>query len=237
VNSGGAGITPYLASTATNLVINGNIIDGTGGLQPGIACAGPTSGSLIDAHALVMANVVRNAGGSGIVISSLNRFLVANNIVTDSSAGTNNVYSGIYLSLTQDGVVSGNQSYDTGPAGQGYGIQIAGGSTLEVVNNNVHNNQSGGISVGGAGGVTLSGNRWSSAPSEGRVTLGSGACGTGCAVVTTAEFQSGDAVLLSNVGPGGVPGVLSVDTGTAGQFVIRSSSGTDTSAVYWKIIH
>lgn len=60
----------------------------------------------------------------------------------------------------------------------------------------------------------------------------------GTVTVSTAEIQTGDSVLLTNVTVGGTVGTLSKGTIVNGtSVVINSSSGTDTSTVYWEIVH
>ena len=59
----------------------------------------------------------------------------------------------------------------------------------------------------------------------------------GTVTVTTAAVAAGSKILLSRQATGGTAGHLSVGTITAGtSFVINSSSGTDTSTVYWRIM-
>jgi hypothetical protein len=66
---------------------------------------------------------------------------------------------------------------------------------------------------------------------QGRATLVGGTV-----TVSTTEVHTGDNILLTNVTVGGTVGVLSVGTITdLTSFVINSSSGTDTSTVYWRI--
>lgn len=78
-----------------------------------------------------------------------------------------------------------------------------------------------------------SGNKFSAGPSSGRAVLVGGTV-----TVNTAEVQAGDNIVISRVVAGGTLGNLSVGTIVAGtSFVINSSSGTDTSTVYWKIDH
>jgi parallel beta-helix repeat protein len=231
-NSGLGGITSSAKLTSRNLLITSNIINRTVSPSPGIHSQGAT-------NSIITGNVVQKASGYGIVVTELSHFVVCNNIVTNSSAGNPNTYSGIYAATADNGIVGGNESYNTDNVGQKYGIQIAGGSRIEVVNNNVRNNQTGGILTSGAIDTTQMGNRWSSGPTEGRVQLGvePGGCGNGCATVITTEFQADDNILTTNVSASGIVGTLSVDTSTDGQFVIKSSSASDTSIIFWKIVH
>lgn len=78
------------------------------------------------------------------------------------------------------------------------------------------------------------GNRYTpTGPLSGQATLVAGA-----ATVTTTEVVASDSILLTPVATGGTPGWVRVSAITAGtNFTITSSSGTDTSAVYWEIVH
>jgi len=60
----------------------------------------------------------------------------------------------------------------------------------------------------------------------------------GSATVNTPMIGTNDSVLLTVQTPGGTQGFLSVPSGSivnGTSFVINSTSGTDTSAVYWEI--
>lgn len=60
----------------------------------------------------------------------------------------------------------------------------------------------------------------------------------GTVTVTTAQVVAGDNIQLTAVVAGGTQGILSVGTITAGvSFVINSTSGTDTSTIFWEIVH
>jgi hypothetical protein len=60
----------------------------------------------------------------------------------------------------------------------------------------------------------------------------------GAAVVTTGEIKTGDRVLVTRVSTGGTPGHLYVDTIVNNtSFRINSTSGTDTSTVFYEIVH
>ncbi len=84
-----------------------------------------------------------------------------------------------------------------------------------------------------ATGTTRRGNRLSTGAMKGQAVLVAGT-----ATVSTAEVQAGDSIILSRVASGGTRGHLSVGGISAGSsFVINSSSGTDTSTIYWEIVH
>ncbi len=60
----------------------------------------------------------------------------------------------------------------------------------------------------------------------------------GVSTVVTEEVQAGDVIVLSRVTPGGTLGHLSVGRVTpAVNFVINSSSSSETSSVFWEIAH
>ena len=60
----------------------------------------------------------------------------------------------------------------------------------------------------------------------------------GTVTVATAEVQTGDRIMLSRQATGGTVGHLSIGTITDGStFVITSSSATDTSTIFWEIVH
>lgn len=62
----------------------------------------------------------------------------------------------------------------------------------------------------------------------------------GTVTVSTTQVLTGDRIVLSRQTPGGTEGFLSAPTASitnATSFVINSSSGTDTSTVFWMIYH
>lgn len=67
---------------------------------------------------------------------------------------------------------------------------------------------------------------------------GTAALVAGVATVTTAEIRTGDRVLVTRVSTGGTPGHLYVDNIVDGtSFRINSTSGSDTSTVFYEIVH
>ena len=67
-------------------------------------------------------------------------------------------------------------------------------------------------------------------------TSGSATLVAGTVTVSTAAVAAGSKIVLARQATGGTLGHLSVGTITAGtSFVINSSSGTDTSVIYWEI--
>lgn len=114
-----------------------------------------------------------------------------------------------------------------------FSLSTVAGSEFHVTNNRVRATTQGtGYGLIGSN-VYHAGNKFSTGPMMGRATLVAGS-----ATVNTAEIQANDNVVLSRVVAGGTLGELSVGTITAGtSFTITSSSGTDTSAVFWQIVH
>lgn len=71
---------------------------------------------------------------------------------------------------------------------------------------------------------------------SGGATSGTATLVAGTVTVSTAAVAAGSKILLSRQATGGTAGHLSVGTITAAtSFVINSSSGTDTSTIYWRI--
>lgn len=117
---------------------------------------------------------------------------------------------------------------------QKYGISIAAGTghTYTITDNTFIDNETGAINdlIGSA---TRRGNKLSIGSQQGRAVLISGTT-----TVSTSEIQTADNVHLTPVAVGGIQGMLTVGTITAGtSFVIDSSSGTDTSTIFWEIVH
>lgn len=153
LNTSHNAIAPYDESPATNLVISSNTINRTNKGFHGIVCSGSV-------NTVVCNNTVMNVGGYGVVMQSVNRFNLSNNIVTDSGAASPNEYSGIYISRSStNGIISGNHSYNIKSQGQKYGIQILGSSAIDLVNNNFSNNQTKDISLESVTDIFLSNNR------------------------------------------------------------------------------
>jgi len=72
---------------------------------------------------------------------------------------------------------------------------------------------------------------------SGGATSGTATLVGGTVTVSTAAVAAGSKILTSRATTGGTAGHLSIGTITAAtSFVINSSSGTDTSTVYWRIM-
>jgi parallel beta-helix repeat protein len=168
------------------------------------------------------------AASNGINIRA-SKTLVAGNTVKDLYDGSYGikVASGSYpVSNIQ---ILNNMIYDFDYAG----IQLDQGDVIELRGNIIDNTT---IDMGIDGSVTglsRSNNRLNGGEIQGRATLVAGTV-----TVSTTEVVAADNIQLTNVVSGGTIGILSVGTITAGtSFVINSSSNTDTSVVFWQIVH
>ncbi len=165
------------------------------------------------------------------------RDVVKGNIVQDSGQAASGGYPGIQISTTHT-LVTGNHSFSScsGTGGQSYGIvESAPGNYNDITGNNVYNNQ--GIATVGAA-TTRALNRLSQDLSRGQAMLGANGEPPGQATVMTAEVQSSDNILLTRVLGSGTLGHLSVGTVINGtSFAIISSDPSDTSTVFWMIVH
>lgn len=114
------------------------------------------------------------------------------------------------------------------------GILAQASSTYSMINNNYVPNGSIYIyALAAANGVFRRNNVLSYQANRGVATLVAGTV-----TVSTQEIRTGDNVILSRATTGGTVGHLSLGTVTdSTSFVINSSSGTDTSTVYWEIRH
>jgi hypothetical protein len=89
------------------------------------------------------------------------------------------------------------------------------------------------LNVGSNTTEVTTGNRRSAGAMQGRAVLVGGTI-----LVNTAEVSAADNIQLTRVVAGGVAGHLSVGAIVPGvSLVVNSSSGTDTSTVYWEIRH
>ncbi len=200
-------------------------------------------------------NKTATSGGTsvsvGVYKSSINLEIDATTVpITDFTIVDNDVVgyerAPIQVSLpntksAQRGLIMNNRVVNsqtgTPVAPQGTGIRFSGVSSaidVAVVNNRITAYTP--INVSGSGFTNTglqSGNKFTIDPMQGRAVLSSGS-----ATVTTTEIRTGDNVILSRVVVGGTIGSLSVGTITdQTSFTITSSSGSDTSTVYWKIEH
>ncbi|MGB6160169.1 MAG: hypothetical protein WBH45_17900, partial [Acidobacteriaceae bacterium] len=134
-----------------------------------------------------------------------------------------------FLESGTDALVTGNSGYNNNNA------FAATGSKRARVDGNVFGKYA---SLAGIGVVwntdTLHyGNQFTSGLASGTCTLSGGIC-----TVSTHEIQSWSMVRLSPQSASGTPGTLSVGAVTPNtSFVIKSNNPSDTSTVFWEIVH
>jgi parallel beta-helix repeat protein len=156
-DSGDGGITsPSGLSATRGLVIAGNTVTNTGNRGPGIACQGLAPNDVSDLT--IDSNTVRRASGAGISAGNVTRLVITENIVTTAGRGAVG-YAGIYVAACRDGTVVGNEASGSESPPPSYGIHVAGGATLRILDNDVHGNAIAGVHVAAAAAVTDLGNR------------------------------------------------------------------------------
>ena len=116
----------------------------------------------------------------------------------------------------------------------GYGVRVKGGCTgVMVLDNTLTGNSTGAFTDAGTATVRARNRLSVSGTMQGQATLAAGTV-----TVSTGEVSGADNIQLTVLALGGVPGALSIGTITGGtSFVINSSSLTDTSTVFWVIVH
>jgi glycerol uptake facilitator-like aquaporin len=83
--------------------------------------------------------------------------------------------------------------------------------------------------------VQYDGTRWR--PVQGFCRSGTATLVGGTVAVADTNITSTSRIRLTNVATGGTIGVLSVALTATTGFTINSSSGSDTSTVYWEIVN
>jgi parallel beta-helix repeat protein len=148
-------------------------------------------------------------------------------ITISGNTFNSNTESGIDINGMTQSVVSNNVSSSNNL----FGV-LNGGDFNSITNNVLFGNTSGAFSGVGTGNM-LRGNKFSNGECQGVATLVAGTVTVG-----TVEIRSTDIVLTTRSSLGGTLGNLTVRSIVSGtSFVIDSSSATDTSSVYWEIVH
>lgn len=234
-------------ATTTNAMICRNRI---------VACAGQgisiEGGSLTDAR--IEDNSIDGTGGP----ANMEGILLANTIVvTRVKIGRNQISNFSRYGVSTNGTSVNVQIRENDITGCLDGIRTAGSAQLVIKDNYCYSNSGTGIILAGSptlvtlkdnrcwanttaqinlGGATFTsrrGNQYTTGGSEGTAVLAAGT-----ATVSTTEVQASDRIHLTRTVTGGTVGHLSVGTITAGtSFVINSSSATDTSTIFWEIVH
>ena len=229
-------------------IVNNQIIDGAQSgsvVDYGIYVVCATAGVI--SRVRIAGNRIVNNNGGGIRHQGPDLVTIENNTCINNgnsqSGATDTDAAGIIctgLGFAPTVIVRGNRCYDTrgASAKQTYGVVFAttagavGDATVE--DNVLYGNQTAALQLNQTPTVlNRRNNRLSSGLVYGRAVLVAGTV-----TVNTAEVFASDNIHLTQVVTGGTPGHLSVGTIVAGtSFVINSSSGTDTSTVFWEIVH
>lgn len=229
--------------STTDVLVQGNMISGpatNAGIE--ITRAGTAANGTDNA---VIGNFINGATMGVRSETSCDRTVIADNRI-ESSNGNRSIYAN-----GNDSVISGNYVYNSG----WHGIENNGTDTLitgnriratlasgegiralanggEVSNNVVTGTAGAALNIAGAG-IKQHGNKISVGASQGRAVLVAGTV-----TINTTEVLANENINLTRVVTGGAAGHLSVGTIVANtSFVINSSSATDTSTVFWEIVH
>jgi parallel beta-helix repeat protein len=203
-------------STNNDTTVSGNSISTSA--QHGIHLRG-TSSTLS-----VSNNTIISSSQRGIfddVIAKAYVSVTGNTVRASTSAG-------IEINGMTQSVVSSNVSVVNGT----YGIQNNGNYNLIAQNVLIGNTTGSFIGTSGIGNV-LRDNKLSDGASQGVATLVAGTV-----TVSTVEVRSTDVLLVTRSVSGGTSGQLTAGSIVSGtSFQISSSSGSDTSGIYWQIVH
>ncbi|HEX9239209.1 MAG TPA: right-handed parallel beta-helix repeat-containing protein [Candidatus Bathyarchaeia archaeon] len=211
--------------------VNGNYVEGS--VSGTGIFLGNNTGS---PFTTVVGNICRLNNFSGIQVHNSANCVVNDNTCTDNdqlASGTVTQQNGITFSESSTRCVClGNKCRNDAGVTQQAGIRLENTAEADLAFNDVMGNAIAGITDS----VALSqrrGNRLSTGVTQGRAVLVGGTV-----TVSTAEVLAADNIHLTRVVTGGTVGHLSIGTIVAGtSFVISSSSGTDTSTVFWEIVH
>ena len=210
------------------LILNSNIIGGNTAAAQMSYCmqlAGDYQAAIIDGNSCDGFGDTSVSSGrtmhEGIADGALSTHLTNNAVANVADYG--------FLESGTDALVTGNSGYNNNNA------FAATGSKRARVDGNVFGKYA---SLAGIGVVwntdTLHyGNQFTSGLASGTCTLSGGIC-----TVSTHEIQSWSMVRLSPQSASGTPGTLSVGAVTPNtSFVIKSNNPSDTSTVFWEIVH
>ena len=162
----------------------------------------------------------------------------SNKIYNNGQDGTADEDAGIYIGGSLDNVtLKDNKCFDDQVvATQQHGIEFTGTqSGIILEGNRLFNN--GTSQLQDAGTTTYSSKR-NNAYTETGILNGRATLVAGTVTVDTTEAIASDNIHLTRVVTGGTVGHLTVGAIVAGtSFVIDSSSNTDTSTIFWEIVH
>lgn len=198
-------------------------------------------------YSAITSNTISSCTQHGIHLRGINSSLtISNNIVSattergiydDVSAKTyvnitgNTVYSSAVAGIEINGATKSNISNNISSGNGTYGI-LNNGSYNSFTNNVLTSNTTDAMTGVGSGNMRR-GNKFTNGENQGTATLSGGTT-----TISTAEVRTGDIILVTRSTTGGTLGNLSVASITnATSFVLNSSSGTETSSVFWEIVH
>ncbi len=223
---GTGGIVPN--GYGRGLVISDNII---GGNTP----SAPMSYCIQLVYGFTAANVTGNSC-DGFGESSVASGRTMHEGISDDAQATQitgntvaNVSDYSYLEAGTDGQLSNNTGYNNNNS-----FAASGSRRARVYGNNFGTYSSmSGIGIVWNSDTLHWGNQFTDGPKQGTCTLTAGTC-----TVSTHEVQTWSRVLLSRQSADGITGNLSIGAVTANRsFVIHSSVSSDTSTVFWEIVH
>jgi len=222
----GSGIN--IDEAVQDVIITGNVVDTT-------TASASANGIIVNSctDCIVSQNRVQSVGARGIYTVGT-RFVIAQNLVVDSSTQAANTYEGIRNEATYATIV-GNHSYNTGATGQKYGI-LTNADYATIEGNQVINNQTAGLSISGTATIRR-GNRVSIGAQQGVATIN----GTTAVTVSTAEVLAASRIVLTratSAGSAANNGHLYPTNVSAGvSFDIKSTNASDDGTVYWELVH
>jgi len=180
------------------------------------------------ANVRILGGVYKGATGDGILLGTTGT--VTDALVQGAYVSTS-AWNGIAVAKAIGCVVEGCRILSATSSG----VEVLSGcQAVSLIGNDVRGNTTSAISDAGTG-TFRKGNRTNSATGKiaGRAVLSSGNT-----TVATGEALSGDNIILSRVVSGGTHGILSVATIVASMsFQIDSTQTTDTSTIYYEIVH
>jgi hypothetical protein len=258
LRSVGPGLIFYVSSTGAirNVRIGIGAILGVGGTGVGFAVVPSLSGGTIediDLGDLTIDGTGMPANTDGVLFNGnastfqrirANRMKILNatrhgwfhNAATTDISLRNSTISGNGLdgfrsSAGDVRTVIENNTFDSNG---GTGVILTGSPDVRSLKNNMARaNTTAQFNLGTAVIASRRGNQYSVGASDGVAVLVGGTV-----TVNTAEVQAGDRIQLTRTVTGGAVGHLTVGAIVAGtSLVITSSSGTDTSTIFWEIVH
>lgn len=239
--SGGYAIMLYARNTTIGRgVIANNYIRNTAGsgiYLAGTAAVNNTTDRDIGVHGNTLLDVAKqeittSLPVGAIALNTVHKVLLTNNRIELSGQHGIDIVGSTTVTVAENNVLQA----------AGYGIHVYTGSTgidslpskeISITGNRLPNNASGGYSIATTTeNPYVWGNRVATGPIQGQATLSGGTVN-----VSTAEAQAGEALLVTRMSAGGTLGQLTAFVPNNGTITISSSSSSDTSSVFWQLVH